>query len=85
MLSARPDLVYVVHTPEDSYFKVQMLDYHDDAGTAGYLSLRCAALGCAALRWAALGSAGAAGLTVFITVAGGEVPGLPRPRPLLTT
>ena len=44
MLSARPDLVYVVHTPEDSYFKVQILDYYDDAGTAGYLSLRWAPL-----------------------------------------
>jgi hypothetical protein len=41
-LSARDDVVYVVHTPEGNYFKVQMLDYYDEAGTSGYVSLRWA-------------------------------------------
>lgn len=41
-LSARADVVYVVHTPEGNYFKVQMLDYYDEAGTSGYVSLRWA-------------------------------------------
>jgi len=44
VLSARADLVYVVRTPEDNYFKVQLLDYYDDAGTPGLLSLRWAPL-----------------------------------------
>lgn len=41
-LSARAGVVYVVHTPEGNYFKVQMLDYYDQAGTSGYVSLRWA-------------------------------------------
>lgn len=41
-LSARADVVYVVHTPEGNYFKVQMLDYYDEAGTSGYVTLRWA-------------------------------------------
>jgi len=44
VLTARADLVYVVHTPEDNFYKVQMLDYYDAAGTSGYLSLRWAPL-----------------------------------------
>jgi hypothetical protein len=44
VLTARADLVYVVHTPEDNYFKVQMLDFYDDAGTSGHVTLRWAPL-----------------------------------------
>ncbi len=43
VLTAR-DVVYVVRSAEDHYFKVQMQDYYDDAGTAGYVSLRWAPL-----------------------------------------
>lgn len=42
VLTARTDVVYVVHSAEGNYFKVQMQDYYDDAGTAGYVSLRWA-------------------------------------------
>ncbi len=43
VLTAR-DVVYVVRSAEDHYFKVQMQDYYDDAGTSGYVSLRWAAI-----------------------------------------
>ncbi len=38
-LEAR-DVVYVVRTVEGNYFKVQMLDYYNDAGTAGYVKFK---------------------------------------------
>lgn len=41
VLSAR-DVVYVVRSAEGNYFKVQMQDYYDDAGTSGYVTLRWA-------------------------------------------
>lgn len=44
VLTARDDLVYVVHTPEGNYFKVQMLDYYDEAGSSGHVTLRWAPL-----------------------------------------
>lgn len=44
VLTADASLVYVVHTPEGNYFKVQMLDYYDEAGTSGYVSMRWAAV-----------------------------------------
>lgn len=44
VLTAVEDRVYVVHTPEGGYFKVQMLEYYDDAGTSGYVTLRWAAV-----------------------------------------
>lgn len=44
VLAARDDVVYVVRSAEGNYFKVQMLDYYDDAGTSGYVSLRWAAV-----------------------------------------
>ncbi len=44
VLTARTDILYVVHTPEDNYFKVQMQGYYDEAGTSGYLSLHWAPL-----------------------------------------
>lgn len=31
--------VYIVHTVEDNYFKVEVLDYYDGAGSPGYLTL----------------------------------------------
>jgi len=40
-LKAR-DVVYIVRTVESNYFKIQMLDYYNDAGTAGYVKLRTA-------------------------------------------
>ncbi len=40
-LKAR-DVVYVVRTVEKNYFKVQMLDYYNDAGTAGYVKFKVA-------------------------------------------
>lgn len=42
VLTARDDVIYVVRSAEGNYFKVQMQDYYDDAGTAGYVSLRWA-------------------------------------------
>ena len=36
------DVVYVVRTVEANYYKIQMLDYYNDAGTAGYVKLRAA-------------------------------------------
>ncbi len=42
VLTARDDLVYVVRTPEGNYFKVQMLDYYDEAGSSGHVTLRWA-------------------------------------------
>ncbi len=42
VLTALDDMVYVVRSAEGNYFKVQMQDYYDDAGTAGYVSLRWA-------------------------------------------
>ena len=44
MLSARDDVVHVVKSAGGNCFKVQMLDYYDDAGTSGYVSLRWAAV-----------------------------------------
>lgn len=41
VLTAR-DVLYVVRSAEGNYFKVQLLDYYDDAGTAGYVALRWA-------------------------------------------
>lgn len=38
-LEAR-DVVYVVRTIEGNYFKVQMLDYYNNAGTAGYVKFK---------------------------------------------
>ncbi|RMH39585.1 MAG: hypothetical protein D6689_16075 [Deltaproteobacteria bacterium] len=34
------DIVYVVRTVEGGYFKLQMLDYYDDAGTSGFPTFR---------------------------------------------
>ena len=34
------DAVYVLRSVEGNYFKVQMLDYYDDAGTSGFPKLR---------------------------------------------
>jgi len=42
VLTARDDVVYVVRSAEDNYFKLQLQDYYDDAGTAGYVALRWA-------------------------------------------
>lgn len=36
------DRLYVVHTGADGYFKLQILDYYDDAGSAGYLTFQWA-------------------------------------------
>lgn len=41
VLAAR-DVVYVVRSAEGNYFKLQLQDYYDDAGTAGYVTLRWA-------------------------------------------
>lgn len=41
VLTAR-DVVHVVRSAEGNYFKVQMLDYYDDAGTSGHVSLHWA-------------------------------------------
>ena len=38
-LEAR-DVVYVVRTVDGNYFKIQMLDYYNDAGTAGYVKFK---------------------------------------------
>ncbi len=42
-LEAR-DVVYVVRTVEGNYFKIQMLDYYNDAGTAGYVKFKVGTL-----------------------------------------
>jgi len=42
-LAAR-DVVYAVRTVEGNYFKIQMLDYYNDAGTAGYVKFKVAPL-----------------------------------------
>lgn len=34
------DIVYIVRTVEGGYFKLQMLDYYDDAGTSGFPTFR---------------------------------------------
>ena len=39
-LTARPELTYVVHSTEGAYFKLKMLSYYDENGTAARLSLR---------------------------------------------
>lgn len=44
------DLVYVVRGARGSYYKLEMLDYYDAAGTAGYPSFRWAALDAPAAR-----------------------------------
>jgi hypothetical protein len=36
-LSPREDVVYVVQTPEEHFFKVQVLGYYDGAGSPGFL------------------------------------------------
>jgi len=36
------DLLFVVRTVEGNFYKVQMLDYYNSAGTAGYVQLRAA-------------------------------------------
>jgi hypothetical protein len=36
------DLLFVVRTVEGNFFKVQMLDYYNSAGTGGYVKLRAA-------------------------------------------
>ena len=36
--------VYVVRTVEQNYFKVEVIDYYDQAGTAGYVTSRIAAI-----------------------------------------
>lgn len=43
-LAPVPDRVYVVRTPEGHHFKVEMLDYYDDAGTPGFVRFRWKAL-----------------------------------------
>lgn len=43
VLTPRP-LVYVVRSAEGRLFKLQILDYYDEAGTPGFLSLRWAEL-----------------------------------------
>jgi len=43
VLRAR-DVVYVVRSSADNYFKLQLQDYYDDAGTSGYVTLRWAAV-----------------------------------------
>lgn len=42
-LTAR-NFTYVVKTTEGAYFKVQILDYYDDAGTPGVISMKWAAV-----------------------------------------
>ena len=34
--------IYVVRTVEENYFKIEFLDYYNDAGTAGYVKFRTA-------------------------------------------
>jgi len=41
ILTARP-IIFIVRTPESRFFKVQVLDYYDGAGTSGHLSFRWA-------------------------------------------
>ena len=36
------ELVYVVRSTEEKFYKVEVLDYYDDAGTAGYLRFQWA-------------------------------------------
>jgi hypothetical protein len=42
-LAAR-DVVYAVRSASGNYFKIQMLDYYNDAGTAGYVKFKVAPL-----------------------------------------
>lgn len=37
-------LVYVVRTADEGYFKLEMLDYYDDAGSSGFPTFRWAAV-----------------------------------------
>jgi hypothetical protein len=41
VVSARPQ-VYVVRSVEDAYFKLQLTDYYDSAGTSGFVTFRWA-------------------------------------------
>lgn len=38
------DRVYVIRTPEGNHYKIEMLDYYDDAGTPGFVRFRWAEL-----------------------------------------
>lgn len=42
VLTPRTDVVYVVETPDDHYFKVQVTGYYDGAGSPGWLRFRWA-------------------------------------------
>ncbi len=38
------DQVYIVQSVSGDYFKLQILDYYDDAGTSGYLKFKWATI-----------------------------------------
>ncbi|MCB9640000.1 MAG: HmuY family protein [Myxococcales bacterium] len=44
VLTPRPEFMYVVHTGDGKYYKVQMLKYYDDNGNSGFPRFRYAEL-----------------------------------------